>query len=77
MPDYVFRANIAHFKEVLARETDLKRIELVKRLLAEEEAKLADWLAKNKGPKAVEVKPHHLSWRRTVLLAATIGHSFI
>ena len=54
MPDYVFRANIAHFKEVLARETDLKRIELVKRLLAEEEAKLADWLAKNKGPKAVE-----------------------
>jgi hypothetical protein len=54
MPDYIFRANIAHFKEVLAGETDLKKIEVVKRLLAEEEAKLADWHAKNQGPKAVE-----------------------
>ena len=52
VPDYVFRANIAHYKELLAKETDAGRIATVRKLLAEEEAKLAAWQAKNPKPPA-------------------------
>ena len=41
MPDFVFQANITHYKELLALETDAQKIAMLRRLLAEEEAKLA------------------------------------
>jgi hypothetical protein len=53
MSDFMFTANIAHFKELLATETDARKIATLHKLLAEEEAKLADWRAKN--PKAMEL----------------------
>lgn len=54
MADFIFTANIAHFKQLLATETDMVKTALLRRLLAEEEAKLADWHAKNSKPGAAE-----------------------
>jgi len=54
MADFIFQANIAHYKELLATETDARRIATIRRLLAEEEAKLAEWRARNLGAKAAE-----------------------
>jgi hypothetical protein len=54
MPDFIFQANIAHYRELLATETDARKIAMLRRLLAEEEAKLTDWHAKNPRPKAAE-----------------------
>jgi len=48
MADFVFRANIAHYNELLDKETDARKIETLSKLLAEEEAKLAEWQAKNR-----------------------------
>jgi hypothetical protein len=39
---FLAEQNILHFKASLARETDAARRVMLKRLLAEEEAKLAD-----------------------------------
>jgi hypothetical protein len=50
VPWFVFEANIAHYRERLARETDPKVIAMLQKLLAEEEAKLADYHAKNPRP---------------------------
>ena len=47
MPDYIFQANIAHFKELLATETDARKIAMIRKLLSEEEARLAEWHKKN------------------------------
>ena len=47
MPDFIFRANIAHYRELLASESDARKITTLRRLLAEEEAKLANWCARN------------------------------
>ncbi len=38
----VARLNIEHYKRLLARETDEQRRQVLLRLLAEEEAKIAD-----------------------------------
>ncbi len=38
----VARLNIEHFRRLLAKETDESRRQVIQRLLAEEEAKLAD-----------------------------------
>jgi len=38
----VARLNIEHYRRLLARETDETRRQLLQRLLAEEEAKIAD-----------------------------------
>jgi hypothetical protein len=54
MADFIFTANIAHFKELLAAETDARKIAMLHKLLAEEEAKLAEWRAQNAKPKAAE-----------------------
>ena len=54
MPDFVFQANIAHYKDLLATETDARKVATLRRLLAEEEAKLAEWRAKNSKPDAAE-----------------------
>jgi hypothetical protein len=54
MADFIFQANIAHYKELLATEMDAQKIAMLHRLLAEEEAKLASWHLKNKRPKAAE-----------------------
>ena len=51
MPDFIFQANIAHYHELLATETDARKIIMIRKLLADEEAKLAEWRAKNQGPK--------------------------
>ena len=50
MADFVIRANIAHYKELLVAETNSRKIETLRKLLAEEEAKLAEWQAKNQKP---------------------------
>ncbi|WP_170991451.1 MULTISPECIES: hypothetical protein [Bradyrhizobium] len=47
MADFIFKANIAHYNELLATETDARKIEMLHKLLAEEEAKLADWRKQN------------------------------
>ena len=41
MPDFVFEANIAHYKNLLASETDARKLATLRRMLTEEEAKLA------------------------------------
>lgn len=46
MPDFVFRANITDYRSLLERETDLAKAEQVKKLLAKEECRLAEWHAK-------------------------------
>jgi len=42
MQKFVFEANIAHFKRQIDQETDPKRLQTLRGLLADEEAKLAD-----------------------------------
>ena len=54
MADFVLNANIAHYKELLATETDTRKIAMLHKLLAEEEAKLAEWHRQNPRPKAAE-----------------------
>jgi len=54
VPDFVFQANIARYRELLAAETDAKKIATLRRLLAEEETKLAEWREKNGGSNAAE-----------------------
>jgi hypothetical protein len=54
MANFIFEANISHYKELLASETDARKIAMVHKLLAEEEAKFADWRARNPNPKAAE-----------------------
>lgn len=44
----VARLNIEHYRRLLARETDETRRQTILRLLAEEEAKLADHAPKEK-----------------------------
>lgn len=51
MADFIFQANIAHYQELLATETDARKIIMIRKLLAEEEAKLAEWRARNEVPK--------------------------
>jgi len=54
MADFILHANIAHYKERLAFETDGKTIAMLHKLLVEEEAMLRDWDAQNPRPKAAE-----------------------
>jgi len=48
---FIYKSNIAHYKERLAVETDPQKIATVR---SEEEAKLAKYYAKNRPPKASE-----------------------
>ena len=43
MPWFILEANIAHYKQLLARETDPEKIAMLRKLLAEEEARLAEY----------------------------------
>jgi hypothetical protein len=54
MADFIFEANIAHYRELLASETDASRIATLHKLLAEEQTKLAEWRARNPKPTAAE-----------------------
>jgi hypothetical protein len=54
MPDFIIEANIAHYKELLATETDARKIAMIRKLLAEEEARLADFHGKSLGSKAAK-----------------------
>jgi CO dehydrogenase/acetyl-CoA synthase beta subunit len=54
MPDFIFPANIAHYKDLLATETDARKIAMIRKLLEEEEHKLTEWQAKNPKPKPAE-----------------------
>jgi hypothetical protein len=47
MDGYIARANIEHFRQLLATEADAEKRQLLLRLLAEEEAKLAAANAKS------------------------------
>jgi hypothetical protein len=51
---FLFEANIAHYNELLATETDVTKIAMLRKLLAEEKAKFAEWQAKNPNPKPQE-----------------------
>jgi hypothetical protein len=51
MPDYVLKANIAHYKKLIGSESDPKKLETLASLLAEEESKLVDWRAKHARPR--------------------------
>jgi hypothetical protein len=62
---FVFEANIAHYKKRLAHETDPKTIAMLRKLLAEEEAKLVDYNTKNPKP------------RRRLSKVASVGGVFI
>lgn len=57
MRDFIFHANIAHFVELLATETDAGKIATLHKLLAEEEAKLAEWRKQNQRSHAEEIRP--------------------
>ena len=54
MADFIFDANIAHYRDLLATETDARKIATIRTLLAEEQAKLADFHSKKPRPKAAE-----------------------
>lgn len=54
MAGVIFKANIAHYKELLAAETDTQKVAMLRKLLAEEEAKYREWRAKNPSPKKPE-----------------------
>lgn len=56
MADFIFKANIAHYKELPAAETEEGKIAMLRKLLAKEEAKYAEWCAKNPRPKKPEQK---------------------
>lgn len=43
MPDFIFRANITHYEDLLVHETDAKKIAVIRKLLGEEKAKLANF----------------------------------
>jgi len=45
MQIYVARLNVEHFRQLIAVETNPKKLDLLRRLLAEEEAKLVRLLA--------------------------------
>ncbi len=47
MSNFVFEANIAHFEKLLVIETDATKIAMLRKLMAEEEAKFAEWRATN------------------------------
>ena len=50
MQVYVARLNIDHFKQLIAAEADPKKLILLRRLLADEEAKLLRLLAPGATP---------------------------
>jgi hypothetical protein len=54
MPDFIFKANIEHYRELLAVETDPRKIATLRNLLDKEEAKLAKWNRENPQSKAAE-----------------------
>jgi hypothetical protein len=54
MPDFIIEANIAHFRELLATESDARKIATLRKLLAEEEVKLAEWRARHPRSSAAE-----------------------
>jgi len=54
MSSFIFEANISHYRKLLATETDAKKIAMLNKLMAEEEAKLAEWRAKNPKSNAAE-----------------------
>lgn len=54
MPDFIFRANIAHFENMLVTETNPEKISVIHKLLAEEKAKLADFHARRRRSDAAE-----------------------
>jgi hypothetical protein len=45
MSNFIFERNIARYKELLATETDHKKIAMLSKLWAEEETKFAEWRA--------------------------------
>jgi hypothetical protein len=54
MPEFIYESNIAHYKELLATETDARKVAMLHKLLAEEEAKYVEWRKQNPRPKAAE-----------------------
>jgi hypothetical protein len=50
MSDFIFKANIAHYKILLAIETDAQKISALGELLAEEEANQAEFHTKRQRP---------------------------
>jgi len=57
MPNFIFEANIAHYRKLLGTETDASKVAMLRKLLAEEEAKLAAWHAGNIRPPYRQRRP--------------------
>jgi len=68
MADFIFQANIAHYKRLLAVETDERKVATLRKLLAEEEARLSERRAQHPTPKAGGVSRH-----RAGLLQSPVG----
>jgi hypothetical protein len=60
MLEFIFEANIAHYKELLATETDARKIATIRKLLAEEQAKLAQAASKDLRSNADNESPPQL-----------------
>lgn len=54
MTDFIFHANIARYTKLLATETDVTKIAMLRKLLAEEETKRTGWRAQNPRSSAAE-----------------------
>ena len=52
MLEFIFEANIAHYEELLTTETEPGKIATIRKLLAEEQAKQAEWRASDQRPDA-------------------------
>lgn len=54
MSNFIFEANIDHFSKLLAAEIDAEKRVTIRKLLAEEKAKLADFHMKGRRSDATE-----------------------
>lgn len=54
MADFIFKANIAHYENLIAVESDARKLTMLRKLLSEEEAKYTEWRKQNPSPKAAE-----------------------
>lgn len=57
MSNFIFEANIANYEKLLATETDAKKIAMIQKLMAEEEAKFSNWRAKNPKTERGRIRP--------------------
>lgn len=81
MVNFIYDSNIAHFKECLAGEDDPEKARVLKKLLAEEKAKLADWRAQKTNRSTRQSKAASVSanafFRVALQLVAVAGRTIL